>query len=153
MQRRALGEHQRGAGVPQLVRVPVAKPGPVAQPGVGTGEVLGIERCPGLAGEDQSVVPPEGTGRDLVLRLTCVVLAQLGQDLRGQRQRAPGPGCLQFADDELGLVSRLLLPVLDPLDAVTDLDGPGGPVKAARCARRPHAAAHCFTNSAHSART
>src|SRR5262245_14743269 len=40
-------KHQRGARVPQLVRVPAAKPGPVAELGEGAREVLRVERCPG----------------------------------------------------------------------------------------------------------
>jgi hypothetical protein len=65
------------------------------------------------------------------------MLAQLGQDLRGQCQRPPRTGSFQLADDELGPVARLPVAVLDPLDAMSDLEGPGVPVKAAPAAPRP----------------
>jgi len=57
MQLCSLGEHQRGARVPQLVRVPAAKPGPVAELGEGAREVLRVksgpaarDRWPGASG-------------------------------------------------------------------------------------------------------
>ncbi|HEV8453959.1 MAG TPA: hypothetical protein VGQ24_03650, partial [Gemmatimonadales bacterium] len=56
-----------------------------------------IQRCPGLAREDQSVVTPGKTGRHLVFSLPGVMLAQLGQDLRGQCQRPPRTGSFQLA--------------------------------------------------------
>jgi hypothetical protein len=101
-----------------------------------------IERCPGPTGEDQSVLPPGGTGRHLALSLPGVMLAQLGHDLRGQRQRPPGARSFQLADDELGPVARLPVAALDPLDTMSDLEGPGVPVQG-RPARAEHlTAAH-----------
>jgi len=94
----------------------------------GAREVLRVERCPGLASEDQSVVPRGRTGCHLV-GLPGVMLAQLGQDLWGQRERPPRAGSFQLADDELGPVARLSVTALDPLDAMSDLNGPGVPIK------------------------
>ena len=74
--------------MPQLVWVPVAKPGSVAQPGEGAREVLRVERPPDLGGEDQPVLPPEATSDRLALGLTWVMLA-LGQNLRGQLWCSP----------------------------------------------------------------
>src|SRR5215467_1840672 len=47
----------------------------------------------------------------------------------GSAPASAATGGFQLTDDELGPVSRLSLPILDPLDAVTDLEGPGGPVE------------------------
>ena len=50
IQRRTLSQHQRGARVAQVVRVPVAEPGPLAQPGGQTDAQIILTRPRGVAG-------------------------------------------------------------------------------------------------------
>ena len=67
---RALGQHQGGSGVSQLVQMPMAKTRTSADPGEHMRDVVRVERCANLAREDQAVVLPCLTDSDTVLGLT-----------------------------------------------------------------------------------
>ena len=106
VQRRALSQHQRCTGVPQLVRMPMTQPGRLAQPRECVREVVRVDGCASIASEDQAVILPEHPGRAPVLSLPRLVTAQLGHDLRGKRQSSTRLRGLQFADRELCFAIR-----------------------------------------------